>query len=84
MDEARAEKLGITPIEAELARIDAIKDRGQLVDYLARVQLLSGVPPFDGRKRPSNFIDAQIMADAKDPGINTIWVTQGGFRAARA
>ena len=55
-----------------------------LLDYLARVQLLSGVPPFDGRKRPSNFIDAQIMADAKDPGHQHHLVDAGRFCPARA
>jgi predicted metalloendopeptidase len=69
LDEARAEHLGLQPLEAELGRVDAIKDRGQLLDYLARAQVL-GV---------RNFIDAAVFADAKNPDVNTIWLTQSGF-----
>jgi predicted metalloendopeptidase len=69
MDEAKAEKLGLAPLESELARIDAIRDRPQLVDYLARAQVL-GI---------DNFIDTDIFADAKNPDVNTVWLTQAGF-----
>jgi putative endopeptidase len=40
MDEARAEQLGLAPLQPELDRIAAIKDRKQLLDYLSRAQLL--------------------------------------------
>jgi predicted metalloendopeptidase len=69
MNEAQADKLGLTPLEPELARIDAIKDRQQLLDYLARAQVL-GI---------DNFIDTDIFADARNPQINTLWLTQAGF-----
>jgi putative endopeptidase len=69
MDEGQAEKLGLQPLRAELARVGAIKDRGQLLDYLARAQVL-GV---------RNFIDASVFADAKNPEVNTVWLTQSGF-----
>jgi predicted metalloendopeptidase len=69
LDEARAEQLGLRPLEAELARVEAIKDRGQLLDYLARAQAL-GI---------RNFIDAAVFADAKNPDVNTVWLTQSGF-----
>ena len=41
MDETRAEQLGLTPLAGELARIDAIRDRTALVDYLAHLQVLA-------------------------------------------
>jgi len=69
MDEAQAEKLGLAPLQPELARIDAIKDRQQLTEYLARAQVL-GI---------DTFIDSDVLADAKNPDINTVWLTQSGF-----
>jgi predicted metalloendopeptidase len=69
MDEGRAEQLGLAPLQPELDRIAAIKDREQLLAYLSRAQLLLIDTP----------IGAQIFADAKNPGINTLWVTQSGL-----
>ena len=69
LDEGQAEKLGLAPLQPELTRIDAIKDRQQLVDYLARAQVL-GI---------DNYIDTDVLADAKDPNVNTLWLTQAGF-----
>ena len=69
MDEARAEKLALTPLEPELARISAIADRTQLLDYLARASVL-GV---------DTFIDSDVIPDAKNPDVNTLWLTQAGF-----
>jgi putative endopeptidase len=69
MDEARAEQLGLAPLQPELDRIAAIKDRKQLLDYLSRAQLLM----------IDNPIGAQIFADAKDPGVNTLWLFQAGL-----
>jgi putative endopeptidase len=69
MDEGQAEKRGLTPLQPELSRIDAIQDRKQLIDYLARAQVL-GI---------DTFIDADVLADAKNPDLNTIWLTQSGF-----
>jgi putative endopeptidase len=69
MDEARAEQLGLTPLQPELERIAAIKDRRQLLDYLSRAQLLM----------IDNPIGAQVFADATNPEINTLWVSQAGL-----
>jgi len=69
MDEAKAEQLGIKPLRPELDRIAAIQDRKQLLHYLARAQLLM----------IDNPIGAQIFADAKNPDLNTLWVTQSGL-----
>jgi putative endopeptidase len=69
MDEARAEQLGLAPLQPELDRIAAIKDRKQLLAYLSRAQLLLIDTP----------IGAQIFADAKNPDMNTLWVAQSGL-----
>ena len=69
MDEAKAEQLGLTPLQPELDRIAAISDRKQLLAYLSRAQLLM----------IDNPIGAQIFADAKNPELNTLWVSQAGF-----
>ncbi len=69
MDEAKAEQLGLTPLQPELDRIAAIKDRKQLLAYLSRAQLLM----------IDNPIGAQIFADATNPDLNTLWVTQSGL-----
>jgi putative endopeptidase len=69
MDEARAEQLGLAPLQPELDRISAIKDRQQLLAYLARAQLLQIDTP----------IGASIFADAKNPQLNTLWVAQAGL-----
>ena len=69
MDEAKAEQLGLTPLQPELDRIAAIKDRKQLLAYLSRAQLLM----------IDNPIGAQIFADATNPDLNTLWVMQSGL-----
>jgi len=69
MDEGQADKLGLAPLQPELARIDAIKDRQQLIDYLARAQVI----------HVDNFIGTGVIADAKNPDVNTVWLTQSGF-----
>ncbi|MGB7739257.1 MAG: M13-type metalloendopeptidase [Steroidobacteraceae bacterium] len=69
MDEAKVEQLGLTPLQPELDRIAAIMDRKQLLAYLARAQLLL----------IDNPIGAQVFADAKNPELNTLWVTQSGL-----
>jgi putative endopeptidase len=69
MDEARAEQLGLAPLQPELDRIAAIRDREQLLAYLSRAQLLQIDTP----------IGAQIFADAKNPELNTLWVAQSGL-----
>ncbi|HEX6571092.1 MAG TPA: M13-type metalloendopeptidase [Steroidobacteraceae bacterium] len=69
MDEAKAESLGLAPLEPELARIAAIQDRRQLQAYLAAAQLHD----------VDNLIGADIFADAKTPDVNTLWLSQSGF-----
>jgi len=69
MNEAQADKLGLAPLEPELARIDAIKDRRQLLDYLARAQVL----------KTNNPIALSIDPDARRPDVQTVWADQAGL-----
>ncbi len=69
MDEARAERLGLAPLEPEFARIAAIEDRAGLLDYLAHAGLV-------GIANPIGF---EITPDAKRPDFNTVWTGQAGL-----
>jgi putative endopeptidase len=69
MDEARVEQLGLTPLDAELRRIDTIKSRTALVDYLSHLQIL-GI---------NNPIAMAIQPDAKRPDVYTIYADQAGL-----
>jgi putative endopeptidase len=69
MDEARAEKAGLEPLAPELARISAIDDREQLLDYLAHAQIVGINVP----------VGLGIYPDAKRPDVNTVWVGQSGL-----
>ena len=69
MDEARVEQLGLTPLDAELRRIETIKSRTALVDYLSHLQVL-GI---------NNPIAMAIQPDAKRPDVYTIYADQAGL-----
>jgi putative endopeptidase len=69
MDEAKVEQLGLAPLQPELDRIAAIKDRKQLLEYLARAQMIV----------VSNPIAAYIQPDAKRPDVYTIYADQSGL-----
>ena len=69
MDEARAEQLGLTPLEGELARIDTIKSRAALVEYLSHLQVL-GI---------NNPVGMTIQPDAKRPDVYTVYADQAGL-----
>jgi len=69
MDEARAEQLALAPLAPELARIAALADRRQLLDYLARAQRIGVDVP----------IGASVIPDAKNPDLNMLWLEQSGF-----
>ena len=69
MDEARIEKLGLTPIAPELAAINGAKDR----DDIAGLMGLSNVDFY-----PSLF-NVNIDVDLKDPKRYTVYLGQGGL-----
>jgi putative endopeptidase len=69
MDEARAEALGLGPLDGELARIEAIKSRASLVEYLSHLQVL-GI---------NNPVAIAIQPDAKRPDVYTVYADQAGL-----
>ncbi|MEZ5290405.1 MAG: M13-type metalloendopeptidase [Vicinamibacterales bacterium] len=70
MDEARADALGITPLAAEFARIDAIGSRADLAAYFARqLKLGVGGAPIQGG----------VEGDAQEPTRSVLYVSQGGL-----
>jgi endothelin-converting enzyme/putative endopeptidase len=69
MNTERLEELGMTPLEDELARIDAIADRGELSAYFARADLIGGGGPFS----------MYIWVDAKDATRYVTYMNQSGL-----
>jgi len=66
MDEGTVEKLGTEPLKPYLARIAAVKTRGDLVDLFAE-------PGFDAP------IGLYIYADLKDPTRYSVYASQDGL-----
>ncbi|QEL16571.1 M13 family metallopeptidase [Limnoglobus roseus] len=69
LDEARANQLGLTPIQPELDAIAAIKDKARLVLALADLQR-TGVPGLFG---------LYVSTDAKQSDQYTTYLEQGGL-----
>jgi endothelin-converting enzyme/putative endopeptidase len=67
MDTDAIEKAGLTPLKAELNRIDALKDRDQLTGLLAHYQRIS-VDAFLGFGSQQDFKDATREIAAFDQG----------------
>jgi putative endopeptidase len=69
MNEQRAEELGISPLEAELDAIDAIKTKTELARRFARFFKLNLINPIVG------YVDG----DAQQPTHDILYVYQGGL-----
>jgi putative endopeptidase len=67
MDEARADELGLKPLEGELARIDALEDKAALAPLMAALSRI-GV----------NVIPGYVDNDAKDSSQYMVYLFQGG------
>jgi putative endopeptidase len=67
MDEAKANELGLKPIEAELAAIDALKDRKELGKLFAQM-IRNGV----------NIVPGYVDTDAKNSSQYILTIFQGG------
>ena len=83
MDEAAVERAGPAALQSELVVIDAIRDRGALVAYFGRTQLRLVMPPRTGTGLEAFGVAAPVVAtvnaDAKDPGVNALYVDQFGL-----
>jgi putative endopeptidase len=69
MDEARIDRLGLTPLKGELERIAALKDRKELPALLAHLQRLEVKLPFE----------VSIDQDQKDSTRYVAIIGQGGL-----
>jgi putative endopeptidase len=70
MDEARADQLGLRPLEPELKAIQALSTKADLARYFAHQAKLSigGAP-----------LGPAVDGDAKEPTRNTLYIAQGGI-----
>src|SRR3546814_11679112 len=69
MDEQRIESLGISPLKARLAAIDALVSGPAIADYLRTVAAMGQNPLFDFGPE----------ADFKNSAMNIAYATQGGL-----
>src|SRR3546814_17366455 len=69
MDEQRIESLGISPLKARLAAIDALVSGPAIADYLRKVAAMGQNPLFDFGPE----------ADFKNSAMNLAYATQGGL-----
>ncbi len=69
MDEARREKAGITPLKADLAKIDALKDKAQLAEMVAMMNQMRVTAP----------VGMGVVQDAKDATQYVVAVSQSGL-----
>ena len=69
MDEAAIDQLGLKPLEPELARIDALKDKKDLPELLGHLMRIGAPVPING------FVNQ----DAKDPTRYLVYLVQSGL-----
>jgi putative endopeptidase len=69
MDTERLDELGMAPLEAELARIDAIADKDELSAYFAELAVNGGGGPFS----------PYVTVDAKDSTRYAAYLWQSGL-----
>ena len=69
LDEKKAEELGLQPIQAELARVDAIKDKAELLRTLAEFQ----------RQGISGTFRLSVSPDDKQSDREIVYLSQGGI-----
>jgi len=69
MDEARLEQLGITPLNAELAKIAALKDKAELPALLAHLGEIGVNVPFDYGIHQDNKDSTKYVADIGQGGL---------------
>ena len=69
MNETRVEELGLTPLNDELAAIDALKTKSDLAKHFGHFFKLNLINPIVG------YVDG----DAKEPGKEILYLYQGGL-----
>ena len=69
MDEARLEQLGVSPLNTELGKIAAIKDKSELPAVLARLGKIGVNVPFDFGIHQDNKDSTKYVADIYQGGL---------------
>jgi putative endopeptidase len=69
MDEARVESLGLAPLHAELARIDALKGHQQLPQLWAHLSDIGVGIPLDIAVHPDNRHSSEYLLDLYQAGL---------------
>jgi predicted metalloendopeptidase len=69
MDEAKLEQLGVTPLNGELAKIAAIKDKSELPALLAHLGKIGVNVPFDFGIHQDNKDSTKYVADIGQGGL---------------
>ena len=69
MDEATVEKLGLAPLKADLAVLDAITTKRDFARFMGTTAGQFGI----------SLVDAGPYADSADPTTNVLWMSQGGI-----
>jgi len=69
MDEARIEALGAKPLMADIAQVEAIRDKAEMARFMGRSQGAFG----------ASIVGGEPYADTADPTVNVLWLGQGGI-----
>jgi putative endopeptidase len=69
LDEAKLEALGITPLKAELARIDALKDKGEIADLMGHLQEIGVTVPLGQQVHLDNKDSTRYVFDVSQDGL---------------
>ncbi len=69
MDEARLDQLGLKPLEADLARIDAMKSKDEIPALMAHLLRINATTPING----------YVNQDAKKPTEYIVYLFQSGL-----
>ena len=69
MDEARVETVGLAPLQAELARVGAIRTKAEFARFMGTTNGKFGISLFD----------YGVGADTANPNMNVLYLGQGGL-----
>jgi putative endopeptidase len=69
MDEAKAEQVGLAPLLADLAGLNAISSKADFARYMGATTGRFGI----------SLVDGGPYADTANPEMNVLWLSQGGI-----
>ena len=69
MDEGRLEKLGLSPLKADIAKVKAIKTKSQFARFMGASNGVFGI----------SVIDFGVGADTANPDLNVLYLGQSGL-----